>query len=93
MSRVSGRPYFLYVIWSSSARRLYIGITEDPEKRVIQHNAGKSKWTSRANDWKLVRIESFTNYAEARKRELFLKKQKGGRGFFQATGLDPSQFP
>jgi putative endonuclease len=92
MSRVSDKPYFLYLLWSSTARRFYIGISEHPEKRVIQHNAGESKWTSRAKDWKLVHLESFTNYADARRRELFLKKQKGGHGFFQSTGLDPSQF-
>jgi len=32
------------------------------------------------------------NYSEARKRELLLKKQKGGLGFYTLTRLDPAQF-
>jgi len=33
MSRVSDKPYFVYVLWSKSASRFYIGISESPEIR------------------------------------------------------------
>ena len=29
MSRVSGKAYFVYVLWSASGRKFYIGIRED----------------------------------------------------------------
>jgi hypothetical protein len=32
------------------------------------------------------------SYTEARRRELELKSQKGGKGFFAKTGLDPTRF-
>jgi len=46
MSRVSGKSYCVYVLWSSSASRFYIGISGGPQTRLKQHNAGISKWTS-----------------------------------------------
>lgn len=29
MSRVFGKPHFLYVLWSAGGRRFYIGVSED----------------------------------------------------------------
>jgi putative endonuclease len=92
MSRVSGRPYFVYILWSASASRFYTGISEDPDSRLLQHNAGLSKWTSRYPPWELVHVEPYANYSDARKRELALKRQKGGVGFYALTGLDPLRF-
>jgi len=92
MSRVSDKPYFVYVLWSPSASRFYIGISEDPKIRLIQHNAGISKWTARHAPWELVRVEAYLDYSSARKRELLLKRQKGGIGFYGLTGLDSSRF-
>jgi hypothetical protein len=34
ISRVSGKPYFLCVLWSASGRRFYIGISEKPPRRL-----------------------------------------------------------
>ncbi len=92
MSRVSGKSYFVYVLWSPGAKRFYIGISESPERRLEQHNHGVSRWTSRYRPWILVHQERFENYRLARLRELELKRQKGGRGFFEMTGLSPERF-
>ena len=92
MSRVSGKSYVLYVLWSNSASKFYIGIAEDVDARLVQHNAGVSKWTAKFRPWRLVHIEEFQSYSGAREREILLKKQKGGMGFFKLTGLDPSPF-
>ena len=92
MSRVSGRPYFVYVLWSEVGRRFYTGVSEDPGQRLSQHNEWQSRWTSRYRPWTLVFEELFPSYTAARKRELLLKRQKGGEGFYKLTGLDPSRF-
>jgi predicted GIY-YIG superfamily endonuclease len=92
MSRVSNKPYFVYVLWSRSASRFYIGISESPETRLGQHNAGDSQWTAKYLPWKLVRVEPYATFAQARKRELRLKAQKGGVGFYALTGLDRQRF-
>ncbi|MFB3924165.1 MAG: GIY-YIG nuclease family protein [Terriglobia bacterium] len=93
MSRVSDKPYFVYVLYSSSGKKFYIGISADPSHRLDQHNRGISRWTARHRPWALVHAEQFEDYSAARKRELRLKAQKSGGGFFALTGLDPSNYP
>ncbi|MBZ5511264.1 MAG: GIY-YIG nuclease family protein [Acidobacteriia bacterium] len=93
MSRVSGKPYFVYILWSASGQRFYIGIGENPDARLRQHNDGTSRgWTSRHRPWELVHREVYADYRLARQRELLLKKQKGGNGLFELTGLDRARF-
>jgi len=92
VSRVSGKPYLMYVLWSNSASKFYIGISEAVNARLVQHNTGVSKWTAKFRPWRPVHIEEFQSYSGARKREILLKKQKGGKGFFKLTGLDRSAF-
>jgi len=93
MARLSGKPYFVYVLWSASGRRFYIGISEDPSHRLQQHNSGNfAAWTKRYRPWELVFAEMHPSYSDARRRELELKAQKGGRGFFEQTGFDPARF-
>jgi putative endonuclease len=93
MSRVRDKPYFLYVLWSSDSNRFYIGITESIEQRLHQHNSGQFPgWTKRYQGWTLVHSERYNSYTEARRRELDLKRQKGGEGFYAKTGLDPGKF-
>ena len=43
MSRVYGRSYFVYVLWTASARKFCIGVSEDPAARLLQHNPSVSK--------------------------------------------------
>ncbi len=89
MSRVSGKPYFLYILWSQRGRRFYIGVSENTQRRLHQHNEGKSGWTAPYRPWILVHEERFENYRTARRREIELKRQKGGQRFYQLTGLQP----
>ena len=39
MSRVSGKPYFVYLLWSTSKRKFYIGIREEPAERCMERCA------------------------------------------------------
>jgi len=92
MSRVTSKAYFLCVLWSPSGRLFYIGISENPQKRLEQHNEGISRWTARHRPWLLVHEERFENYRQARVREVELKKQKGGQNFFKMTGIAAQRF-
>src|SRR5207237_1312952 len=93
MSRVSGKPYFVYVLWSETGQRFYTGIAEDPDYRLEQHNDSERKhWAVRFRPWRIVHKELQPDFAAARRRENELKKQKGGKGFFEKTGLDPALF-
>jgi len=84
--------YWVYVLWSSTAERFYIGVTENVARRVAQHNAGVSRWTHTRGPWTLVWSEHHGSLSAARRIEKELKRQKGGNGFYQRTGLDRDRF-
>ena len=49
------KPYYVYVLWTDLGQRHYIGVTEDVDTRLTQHNTGAAKWTKRyAGTWQLV---------------------------------------
>ena len=69
MSRVTGKPYWVYVLWSVGLRRFYIGISDNPEHRLRQHNESGRGWTARGRPWMIVHTEFFPDYRTARSRE------------------------
>ncbi len=93
MSRVSNKPYFVYVLWSDHARRFYIGISEDPHRRFQQHNEAMRGWSARYAPWKLVYWEEYQEYSQARRREIELKRQKSGGKFYEMTGVEAKDHP
>jgi putative endonuclease len=70
--------YSIYVLWSYKLHKRYVGSTEKtPEDRLIEHNHGKTPFTSNGIPWILIHSESYPTLSEARKRELFLKSGVG----------------
>ncbi len=69
--------YFVYVLKSLVNGRLYNGSTKDLKRRLFEHNAGKSRYTSLTRPFKLVYKEAYNTRSEAVKRELFFKTGKG----------------
>ncbi|MBT3293772.1 MAG: GIY-YIG nuclease family protein [Verrucomicrobia bacterium] len=87
------KPHYVYILWSETGLCFYKGVTVDIPHRLAQHNGGESKWTKRhAGTWRLVWHREFPSLGDARKFENRLKKQKGGKGFWGLTGLDPECF-
>ncbi|MDR3642710.1 MAG: GIY-YIG nuclease family protein [Candidatus Doudnabacteria bacterium] len=66
--------YYLYVLKSLIRPWHYIGITDNTEKRLDQHNSGVTKSTKAYRPFNIVYTEIFEDKTLARKRELFLKK-------------------
>ena len=50
----------------------YYGSTDDAEKRLAQHNAGKVRYTKGRRPWIIHYIEEFDSRSDAVKREQFL---------------------
>jgi putative endonuclease len=71
--------FYIYIIHSSHRQRYYVGSTEDVEKRLQQHNAGKSASTRAGIPWELIRTESFATRSEAVLRERQIKARGIGR--------------
>jgi putative endonuclease len=69
--------YFVYVLLSEKTGRRYVGMSNDPEKRLLQHNAGYTKSTKAYRPWVKVYLESFETLLEAVNREKYLKSGVG----------------
>jgi len=69
---------FVYVLRSDrNPARHYVGLTDDVEERLKQHNSGGSFWTVRLRPWTLVVSVRFVNDDRARAFERFLKTGSG----------------
>ena len=67
-------PFYVYIIQSEQDGSFYKGFSEDPCRRLIQHNQGESGYTALKMPWKLVYVEELPSKKEALKREKSLKK-------------------
>ena len=67
--------YYIYILVSEKGKT-YIGYSSNLDRRLKEHNEGKSKST-RGQKWKLVYYEAFRDELDARERERKLK-QRGG---------------
>jgi putative endonuclease len=65
--------FFTYVLYSELFDRLYIGQTDNLERRLLQHKKGKVPSTKPYIPFKLVQVEEFPTREEALKREKTLK--------------------
>ena len=68
--------YFVYILRSIIDSSFYIGYTKNLDRRLTEHNEGRSRYTARKAPWILYYFEEYDNKRDAIKREMFLKKQK-----------------
>ena len=78
--------YFVYFITSSKNGDLYIGSTENLEKRLNWHNKGLTKSTKFGIPWEIIYKEKLPNKIQAIRRERKIKSYKGGNGFKKLLG-------
>ena len=69
--------YFVYILKSEKDDNIYIGITDNLERRLKQHNKGKNLSTKYRRPLRLIYHEVVENRNEARKREKYLKSGSG----------------
>ena len=69
--------FYVYVIRSEVDGRFYVGMCNDLERRITEHNGDKTFSTKGYRPWKLFFVEEYPSQMEARGRERFLK---GGSG-------------
>jgi putative endonuclease len=61
----------------SSPSERYIGETHDLRRRLEDHNAGKSRHTSKHVPWRIVTYCAFSDRAKAEAFEVYLKSGSG----------------
>ena len=70
--------FHIYVSYSKTFNKIYLGFTSNLEQRLISHNLKATKgWTIRYRPWKLIYHEEYDSKAEAMKREQSLKSHQG----------------
>lgn len=66
--------HYFYVLQSLVDSGYYIGSTENIEKRICEHNSGKTRSIKNRIPFVLKYKEDYKTKTEARKREIELKK-------------------
>ena len=79
--------YFIYLLESEKSGVWYVGLSSDPQNRLIQHNLGKSKFTSGHIPWKLLYTEKAGDLKKARAMEKYYKSAAGKRKLKKILGL------
>ena len=77
---------YTYILWSSRLQKYYTGSTNNLDKRVKEHNSGKSKYTKKGIPWRLIKVEEYLTKKGAYKREMEIKSYKGGIKFKKLIG-------
>ena len=73
------KKFTVYVLSSEKDSSWYIGHTTDLDKRLKEHNTGRTRTTSRKMPWKIIYYEVSFNKADAIAREKYLKSGMGRR--------------
>lgn len=68
---------YVYVLISLKDCRLYIGTAADLKKRLEKHNQGYVLATKNRAPFKLVYYEAYSELADSKRREKYLKGSKG----------------
>ena len=69
--------YFVYSIKSEKDGRIYVGFSENVQKRLKEHNVGKTKSTKGYRPWKLIFTKECATRIEARELEKYYKSGIG----------------
>ena len=68
--------FFVYILYSASLDKYYVGHTHDLQDRLMRHNNKGSLSTKAGPPWVLKYTEGFLSKAEAANRELEIKRKK-----------------
>ena len=70
--------FYVYLLRSQSSRdKTYIGITNDVNRRLIEHNKGYNKTTRSCIPWEIEVYIAFTSEEKAIQFEKYLKQGSG----------------
>ena len=69
--------YYFYVLQFNKNKKLYKGFCSNLRRRISEHRSGKSDFTSRNGDFKLVFYEAYLNKKDAESAEKYFKTGHG----------------
>jgi putative endonuclease len=75
--RGSKNMFVVYAIKSLEHEYIYVGLTNNLDRRLAEHNGGRNKTTKPYSPFKLIYTEEFNLRSEARLREKYFKSGSG----------------
>ncbi len=69
--------YYVYAIRSLAKNYIYVGMSNDFERRISEHNSGQNRSTKAYKPFVLIYKEEFVTRVDARKKEKYLKSGVG----------------
>lgn len=69
--------FYVYVLHNSSKNFIYVGYSENLKQRYESHNNGENKSTKPYVPLELIHYEAYKNLQDAKRRELYLKSNRG----------------
>jgi putative endonuclease len=67
------REFFIYAIKSLEKNYIYVGMTDNPERRFEEHNSGKGRATKPYSPFRMIFLEKVGSREAARRREKYFK--------------------
>lgn len=84
--------WFVYVLWSETAGRTYVGISTEPDRRLAQHNGqrvGGARATRAGRPWVIGACYGpYPDRAAASREELRVKTLRGRQRLSAAPVID-----
>ncbi|MCF8405713.1 MAG: GIY-YIG nuclease family protein [Bacteroidales bacterium] len=74
----------VYILYSNTLGKYYVGHTNDIVRRLNEHNSGHSKYTKTGKPWKLIKTFECTSRQEAVNLESRIKK-RGIKRYLEGT--------
>jgi putative endonuclease len=68
--------YFVYILYSITKNKYYVGSTSDLDERIKKHNTDHRGFTGGALDWVIKFVEEYPDRPGALKREKQIKAWK-----------------
>ena len=77
----------VYILYSRSLKKHYVGQTSNLEDRIRRHNSGRNRWTKSGIPWELIWIFECEMRSEAMKLEKRIKKRGAKRFLDDQLGV------
>ena len=84
---------YVYLLRSVKRDKFYLGWTTDLNRRLTEHNLGKSRYTKSRGPWELVGYERYSNPQVAKLRERTLKRNPRMLSLFKKRALTSRRDP
>jgi putative endonuclease len=71
--------YVTYILHSRKLKKFYVGQSEDLDRRLEEHNRGKTPFLASGIPWVLIFSKELSSRSEALRLEKFIKKRGAAR--------------